>query len=145
MKFENSVIVNRPVNKVFEFITDLNNNPIWQTDILELAVTSVGRFGLGSTYRCVNRFMGKRIETEGLITEYVPDRACSFQIKSGSINGKSNFFFEALNGATKFTATADLNLKSFKLGEVIVKRKIYKQLKKDMLQLKSVLENGDRS
>ena len=64
--------------------------------------------------------------------------------KSGSINGKSNFFFEALNGATKLTATADLNLKSFKLGEVIVKRKIYKQLKKDMLQLKSVLENGSK-
>ena len=142
MKFENSVIINRPVNKVFEFITDLNNNPIWQTDILELAVTSEGRFGLGSTYRCVNRFMGKRIETEGLITEYVPDRACSFQIKSGSINGESNFFFEALNGATKFTTTADLDLKFFKLGEVIVKRKIYKQLKNDMLQLKSVLENG---
>ena len=78
MKFENSVIINRPVNKVFEFITDLNNNPIWQTDILELAMTSGGRFGLGSTYRCVNRFMGKRIETEGMITGYEPDRACFF-------------------------------------------------------------------
>jgi len=49
-----------------------------------------------------------------------------------------------VNGATKFTTTADLDLKSFKLGKVIVKRKIYKQLKNDMLQLKSVLENGNR-
>ena len=94
MKFENSVIINRPVNKVFEFITDLNNNPIWQTDILELAMTSGGRFGPGATYRCVNRFMGKRIETEGGITGYVPDRACSFQITSGSISGESNFLIE---------------------------------------------------
>ena len=142
MKFENSVIINRPVKKVFEFTTDMSNNPMWQTDILELAVTSEGRFGLGSTYRCVNRFMGKRIETEGMITEYVPDRVCSFQIQSKSIKGETNFFFEAMNRATKFTTTADLDLQSFKLGAAIVKRKIYKQLRNDMLQLKSVLENG---
>ena len=142
MKFENSVIINRPINKVFDFITDFNNNPIWQSDILELAITSEGRFGLGSTYRCVNRFMGKRIESKGVITEYVPDRACSFQIKSGSIRGESNFFFETVNGSTKFTTTADLDLKFFILGRTIIKRKIYKQMKNDMLQLKSILENG---
>ena len=142
MKFENSVIINRPVSKVFEFITDLNNNPKWQTDILELEITSKGRFGPGFTYRCVNRFMGMRIETEAVITNYVPDRACSFQVNSGSMSGDSNFFFESINGATKFTTTADLDLKSFKLGKFVVKRKIYKQMKSDMLQAKKILENG---
>ncbi len=142
MKFENSVIINRPVNKVFEFVTDLNNNPKWQTDILELEITSDGQFGPGSTYRCVNRFMGKRVESESVVIDLVPDRACSFDIKSGSVKGESSFLFESVNGATKFTTTADLNLNSFKLGEIIVKRKIYKQLKNDMLKLKKVLENG---
>ena len=142
MKFENSVIINQPVNKVFDFVTNLNNNAKWQSDILELAMTSEGRFELGSTYRCVNRFMGKRIETEGVITDYVPDQTCSFRITSGSVTGESNFFFEAVDGATKFTTTADLDLRYFKLGKIIVKHKIYKQLKNDMLHLKRILENG---
>jgi uncharacterized membrane protein len=142
MKFENSVIINQPVNKVFDFVTNLNNNAKWQTDILELEMTSEGRFELGSTYRCVNRFMGKRIETEGVISNYVPNQSCSFRITSGSVNGESNFFFEAVDGATKFTTTADLDLRYFKLGKIIVKHKIYKQLKNDMLQLKRILENG---
>jgi len=144
MKFENSVMINQPIATVFEFVTDLKNNPKWQTDILELEVTPEGRIELGSTYRCVNRFMGKRIETEGVITAYVPGRTCSFRIISGSVTGESNFFFEAVNGATRFTTAAELDLGFFKLGKIIIKRKINQQLKNDMLKLKNILENGKR-
>lgn len=143
MKFENSVIINQPVYKVFDFITNLSNNSKWQSDIIELEMTSEGRIKLGSTYRCVNRFMGKRIETKGVIIDYVPDQTCSFRITSDSVTGDSNFFFEASGGATKFTTTANLDLGYFKLGKIIVRRKIYKQLKHDMLQLKKILENGN--
>ncbi len=74
MKFENSVVINRPVKRVFDFVTDISNNPKWQTDILELEVSSEGSIELGSTYRCVNRFLGQRIEAEVVVTDYVPDR-----------------------------------------------------------------------
>lgn len=144
MKFENSVTINQPVHNVFDFVTDLNNNTQWQTDILHLEMTSAGRFELGSTYRCVNRFLGQRIETEGVITDYVPDQTCSFRITSGSVTGESNFNFEAVDGATKFTTTANLDLRHFNFMKILVKRKIYQQLKNDMLQLKRILENGNR-
>jgi len=142
MKFENSVIIKQPVNEVFDFVTNLNNNTQWQTDILELEITSEGHLKLGSTYRCVNRFMGQRIETEGVVTDYVPDRRCAYRITSGSVAGESIFYFEAVNGATKFTTTANLDLRYFKFGKIFVKLKINKQLKHDMLQLKKILENG---
>ena len=145
MKFENSVVINQPINTVFDFVTNLDNNPKWQSGILELEMTSEGRFELGSTYRCVNRFMGKRLETEGIITDYVPDRTCSFRITSGSVTGESNFSFESVNGGTRFTTTADIELRHFNLGKIILKRKIYKQLKNDMLRLKKILENGYRA
>ena len=47
-------------------------------------------------------------------------------------------------GATKFTTAANLDLRYFKMGKIFVKRKIYKQLKSDMFQLKRILENGKR-
>jgi uncharacterized membrane protein len=144
IKFENSVVIEKPVRKVFEFVTDLKNNPKWQTDILELAVTSDGPFELGSTYRCVNRFMGKRVETEGVITDYQPDRACSFRITSGSVTGESSFLFEAVNGATRFTTIAELDLGLFKLGKIVIRHKINQQLKNDMFKLKAILENGKK-
>ena len=142
MKFENSVVIDRPVKRVFDFVTDLSNNAKWQTDILELEVTSEGRFELGSTYRCVNLFLGQRIETEGVITDYVPESVCAFRINSGQVTGESSYTFEAVDGATRFTTRADLDLKLFKLGKLLLRRKIKRQLKHDMLKLKKILENG---
>ena len=144
MKFENSVVINQPIEQVFEYVADINNNTVWQTGILELEMTSAGRFGYGSTYHCVNRFMGKRIETEGRVTEYEPDRRCCIRITSGAVTGTSSFYFEAVDGGTRFTTAGDLDLPYFKLARLLVKRKINRQLKNDMLKLKAVLENGNR-
>ncbi len=145
MKFENSVIINQPVQTVFEFVTDFNNNDVWQTDILKMEMTPGEHFGQGSTYRCVNRFMGKRIETEGLITEYEPDHRCCIRITSGTVTGTSGLYFESLDGGTRFTTTGNLDLTYFKLARLFVKRKINQQLKNDMLKLKDVLENDNIS
>jgi uncharacterized membrane protein len=145
IKFENSVVIRQPVRRVFDYVTDISNNPKWQTDVLELAITSEGPFELGSTYRCVNRFMGKRIQTEGIIIEYEPVRTCSFRIVSGTVTGQSSFLFEPVNGYTKFTTAAELDLGFLSLGGIIVKRKIHTQLITDMLKLKNILENGKNS
>lgn len=142
MKFENSIVIHQPVKRVFDFVTDLNNNAKWQTDILELEATSEGHLELGSTYRCVNRFLGQRIETEGVITDFIPERVCAFRINSGQVTGESSYSFEALNGSTKLTTKADLDLKFFKLGQLLIRRKIKRQLENDMRKLKKILENG---
>ena len=142
MRFENSVLIKQPVGKVFDFVTDIRNNPKWQTGILELVLTSEGPFERGSTYRCVNRFMGKRIETEGVITEYEPGRTCSFRITSGAVTGESSFYFKQVNGSTEFRTAAELDLGFLSLGKILVKHKIHSQLKNDMLKLKHILENG---
>ncbi|MBW2450155.1 MAG: SRPBCC family protein [Deltaproteobacteria bacterium] len=145
MKFENSVIISQPVKRVFEFVTNVRNNTKWQTDILELEMTSENHFGIGAAYRCLNRFMGKHIESEGLITDYAPDKACCIQITTGSFTGECSMLFEAVEGGTKFTASGDLDMRYFKLLKMIAKRKINQQIKKDMLKLKHILENSMKS
>ena len=142
MKFENSVVINQPVQQVFEYVTDFTNNALWQTGILEMEITSEGRVGRGVTYRCVNRFMGKSLETQGRITQFEPDRWCRIRITSGTVTGTSSLDFEAVEGGTRFTASGDLDLAYFKLARLLVKRKINKQLKNDMRNLKVILENG---
>ena len=145
MRFKNSVIISQPVEQVFEFVTNVRNNTKWQTDILELEMTSKNHFGTGATYRCLNRFMGKRIESEGVITDYAPAKACCIRITTGSFTGECSMFFEAVEDETKFTASGDLDMGYFKLLKMIAKRKINQQIKKDMLKLKYILENGKKS
>jgi uncharacterized membrane protein len=145
MKFENSVVINQPVEQVFEFVTDPRNNAKWQTDILELEMTSEKHFGLGATYRCVNRFMGKRIESENEITDYVTDKAYCLRITNGVLTGKCSMSFKTVEDGTKFTASGNLDMRYFKLLKMIATRKINQQIKEDMLRLKYILENGKKS
>ncbi len=145
MKFENSVVIRQPLERVFEFGSCVRNNAKWQTDILELEMTSENHFGLGATYRCMNRFMGKSIESEGVITEYTPGKTCCIRITTGAFNGECNMFFETVEDGTKFIASGDLEMGYFKLLKMIAKRKINQQIKKDMLKLKYILENGKKS
>ena len=145
MKFENSVVISQPVEQVFEFATNPKNNPKWQTGILELEMTSENHFEAGATYRCVNRFMGKYIESEGIITDYASDKSCRIRIRTGSFTAEYSMFFEAVKEGTKFTASGDLDMRHFKLLKMIAKRKINQQIKKDLLKLKYILENGRKS
>ena len=139
---EDSVFIHQPINKVFEYVTDFENNPQWQTGIVTTEVTSTAPFGKGSTYSCVNRFLGFRFESEGIIAEYEPNKICSYRFTSGSVSGESSFVFETVNGGTKFTTRGKLKLKNLKLAGFLVNRKARRQVHSDLKRLKRILENG---
>jgi uncharacterized membrane protein len=145
MKFENSVVIIQPVEQVFEFVTDPLNNAKWQTDILELEITSENHFGLGTTYRCVNRFMGRRIESENEITDYSVGKAYCIRITNGVLTGKCSMSFNKFEDGTKFAVSGNLDMRYFRLLKMIATRKINQQIKEDMLKLKYILENGKKS
>jgi len=142
IKFETSIVIAQPVEKVFAFTANFNNNPKWQTDVLVAQQTSQGPIGLGSTYCCANKFLGKRIETVGFVSEYEPDRRCSYKITSGTVTGESSFIFEPVGGATKLTATGIVNRGFLWMASSLIVRKIQQQLQKDLNKLKHILENG---
>ena len=54
-------------------------------------------------------------------------------------------FFEEVKDGTKFTVFGDLDMRHFKLLKMIAKRNINQQIKKDLLKLKYIVENGRKS
>ena len=141
-RFETSIVIQQPIEKVFAFATNLDNNARWQTDVLETKQTSKGPFGRGATYYCANKFLGKRIETRGFIRDYEPDRYCFYKITSGDVTGETRFVFEPVDGGTRFTTSGEIDLGFFKLLRSVVARKARKQLENDLKKLKRILENG---
>jgi uncharacterized membrane protein len=45
-----SVVINRPPEEVFEFVSNFENNPRWQSGMHEARITSEGPLGVGTTY-----------------------------------------------------------------------------------------------
>jgi uncharacterized membrane protein len=140
-KIEAGVVINRAIEEVFAFAGNVENNPQWQSGVLEARITSEGPMGVGTTYRYVNQLLGRRIETDGEITEYEPNRKYSFKSTSGPFPIEGGFTFEAADGGTKVTLAVAADIGGFfKLAEPLVVRAIKRQFETDLSTLKDILE-----
>ncbi len=63
IRVESSVIIERQPNEVFEYLTNFENNPLWQSGMQEAHFTSEAELDIGSTYSQIARFLGRRIES----------------------------------------------------------------------------------
>jgi uncharacterized membrane protein len=141
MMFESEIIIKKPVQTVFEFTTRFENNIRWQTGLVESVQTSPGPMRPGATYRCLNRFLGREIETQGVVTDYKPHQKCAYRIESGPIAGQSAFEFEPVVGGTRVVFSGDADLSGFSFAKMLMVPKIKKQIANDLAVLKKVLEN----
>jgi hypothetical protein len=142
LKFNEKIHIRQPVGEVFAYATDLSNTVQWQGGVVEAEQTSAGPFGIGSTYRIVNQFYGQKIESEGVVSEYEPDRICVFQFTSGPVTGKTRYLFGSADGGTIFTASGELEHSILRFAGWIIGRKAKEQARNDLAKLKQILENG---
>ena len=79
LDFLHSVDIDRPADEVFAFLADFENNPSWQGGMRSCEWTSEEHPAVGATYTQEARFMGRRIETRFVVTEYEAGRRISIE------------------------------------------------------------------
>ena len=79
LDFVHSIDIARPAAEVFDYISEFENNPVWQGGMQSCRWTSPERRERGSTYLQEARFMGRTIETHFRVTEYVPGERISIE------------------------------------------------------------------
>jgi uncharacterized protein YndB with AHSA1/START domain len=138
---EISIVINRPIEEVFACVSNPENIPKWSSLSREVKITSAGSIGVGSTYRSVVAFLGRRIEGETEITEYEPNRSFAEKSKSGPFPVENRTTFERVNGGTRvnFTAVAEPG-GFFKLAEPLLVGMIKRQFEADFANVKDLLE-----
>ena len=140
---EHSVTIERPIEEVFAFTADPNNNPLWQSTTLETQTSS--EVDVGTTFNNVSKFLGRRIETTLEIVESDPPRRQCVRVTSGPIPASGCYVFELTDdgGSTRFTQTLEAEVGGFfKLAEPLVGRAARRQTEADMATLKDLLEAG---
>ena len=140
-KFEQSVTIDRPLEEVFAFVSDPGNGKQWRSGLEEAELTSEGPLGVGSTFREVERFLGRKMERTSEITEFEPNSKCSFKSTSGPIAFHATISFEAQEDGTRVSMVADAEVGGFfRIAEPIVARMGRRQMETDMANLKDLLE-----
>ncbi len=147
IKIETSVVINRPIDEVFEFMANSENDPQWQSGAQEVMKTSEGPTGVGTTYTTVSRFLGRRLEATVEYTAYEPNKRVAIKATSGPIPFQSETTFEpAAGGGTKVTNNGEGDAGGFfKLAEPLVARMLKRQFDTDTANLKDLLEAQGQS
>lgn len=73
MEVTSSIEIDRSADEVFAYVADMSNNPVWQRGQVRCTWTSDPPLQLGSTYDQEAKFLGRRIVSSFVVTEYEPD------------------------------------------------------------------------
>jgi uncharacterized membrane protein len=138
---EHTVVVERPPDEVFRFLTDLSNVPEWQSGAVE--VRAPDSLGVGTTYVEVLKFLGKRFEATLEVTEYEPGRRFSLRTLSGPISFRVRHRLEPADndGSTRIHVELEGEPGGlFRLAEALVMRNAQRQIEGDFATLKEMVE-----
>ncbi len=138
---EVSTTIKRPIEDVWAVISDVENNPKWSSVALEAKRTSPGPIGVGTTARFVGRFLGRRIESESVVTEFEANKKYSFESKSGPFPIRATTTLEQVEGGTRVKSIIDAEPGGFfKLAEPLVISIGKRQFQGDLDNLKDLME-----
>ena len=141
MKMEHSVIINRPLNEVFGYLTNIEKQVEWRSGLVEAKRTSEGPLGVGSTAREVLQFLGRKMENTVEITDYEPDKFMAFKSTSGPMSLRGKLTVEEVPGGTRVDFTIEGEPGGlFKLAGPILRRIARRQIETDYSNLKDLLE-----
>lgn len=96
--------VERPVDEVFAFVADMENEPQWHTDIVEAERLTEGEIGEGTNFRVQFRSQPMSPpEGEIEILEFQPDRRIVSRSDMGTMKPELTHIFEDVDGGTRVT------------------------------------------
>jgi uncharacterized protein YndB with AHSA1/START domain len=142
-KYEASVMIDRPVEEVWKFVTDLSKLPKWNTEVLEAKQTSAGPLGVGTTLQTRSSNMVADIK----VIEYEPGRKWTNKFTSGPVKGSiETASAENVEGKTRFTRTADLKFSGvYKLLGPLLTPSLKRAYVASVSNLKRILESEAKS
>jgi carbon monoxide dehydrogenase subunit G len=141
MSIEESILIQRPIEDVFAFISETANLPLWQNDVLEARHTPAGPVQVGTQMTLVRVLMGRKLEATAVISEYAPPTRYGYQSTAGYAVAGVNTCKATADG-TKVTARFDLQTGGlFPLAESVVARTIRRGVQSNLATLKDVLES----
>jgi uncharacterized protein YndB with AHSA1/START domain len=105
--FENTVIIQRPVEEVFAFLADFQNLPKWNYAIVETTKDSPGPVGVGTAYHQTHS-VPTRSEEHFEVTAFQPPHRLEVQGQIGPFRARIGYLLEPTDGGTRLRNPVDL-------------------------------------
>ncbi len=141
---ETSIIINRPIEDVFAFLTDARNNPLWQANAGLKATRQEPEepVGVGTRITETWQFLGRTAEATREVTEYeLNQKYTARHLRGASPIKEGTLLFEPVAEGTRCTFTAQLQAGGlFALAEPLLANTFKKSMQTSLAEAKHVLE-----
>jgi carbon monoxide dehydrogenase subunit G len=142
VRFELSVEIDRSVHEVWQYLTEPEHVPEWQSSATSSHKISPGPMGVGARLRDERRFLGRRATSEVEVTEFEPERLFTLHGLSGPVRFTVRHRLSENQGGTRLDVEAEAD-PGHGLGRFVrpmIERAAEHELKGDFARLKEILE-----
>ncbi len=136
---EKSIVIHRPVEDVFVFVSNSENRPKW-VPVKEVRKTTTGPIGVGTTFTNVIKMMGRDQVSSLEVVEYLPNQAYTFKT-AWPFPCHLHHTLNPSGDGTRVTLRLEAQLNGFfKLLQPFMLRTSQRQMDLDLAALKACLE-----
>ena len=136
-----STIIYSPVQQVFDFVSEPENDFQWQYGTLETARLSENVNNTGIHYRSIGHLMGRRNLSTFEVVKREPNTKYRIKSLSGPLHSQTSYTFETVNSATKINVSIQVSVAdSHQMDEGLLEKSLKRQLKENLVLLKNLLE-----
>ena len=140
---ELTIQIGRPVGEVFAYVTDPENLPKWQPNLVSITKETEGPMRVGTRFREVRRApFGRTVEALVEVSAYEENRRFDLRIVSGPVPVDGRNLFAAAHGGTRIDFVAEGELRGpVRIAQPILARLLRRQFAADYARLKRALES----
>jgi carbon monoxide dehydrogenase subunit G len=139
VRIDLSVAVERPPHDVFDFLSDVERLPEWQSSAVESRAE--GPLAAGTRIHERRRILGREVASELEVTAYEPPHRLTIKALSGPLRFTVEHTFVQNGGGTAVRVVAEADPGTLmKLAEPMLARTAEEELRKDLARLKALLE-----
>jgi hypothetical protein len=141
IKMQGSVVINRPVEQVYEFMANVDNIIKWDTEAVEFKQISPGPVSVGTKLEVMYESHGKPLILNVVITGKDLNKRVSYTIESRVANGMTLYSFEPVESGTRFTKYQEVEGKGLLKFKPILRRQFNQAgIDNDLASIKSAVE-----
>ena len=142
VRIENTITINRPIETVFAYVTNVANTPRYASTVIEAQQLSPGPPVEGTTLRMVGKFLGKKLDTTYRVSAYEPHHVFAYKSIGGPVPQSWRATFEPAPGGTRCTVVVEADAAGVvRLATSALAGMIKRQGDADLSTLKRLLES----
>jgi len=140
-RIEINLVINRPVEEVFVFVSNSENLPRWRATALKVKKVSAGPLMVGSIFRGRFTFLGRQFDGNLEVTAHEPNHVYAAKMTAGPFPLETRYTFESIEGGTRIHFVMEGEPGGFfKLAEPVVVSVAKRSYETDLHNLKEMLE-----